>query len=219
MKLNEWFTSLTSLCRAHLAAFEDSFDAVKPTSGKYPENSWKLYGKTINGHFIVPLCIVLYISVYSLFQLLSVDFDYFVNELPNLPTHRIYPQTLWQEGDIILGVALLAAILLYSLLILDPLLPIRYQMMVEDQNGENRKLIQNGRKISSKLTGKILRFRQIARKFIRGNTVVFIVEMEVFFLVRMLISERWTNSAQDFNVLFCVVGYFVYVTFSKYRIQ
>src|SRR5699024_4196576 len=79
-------------------------------------------------YFILPILLMVCWIVDSALVLAREHFDYANNSLPDLLTHKIYPEKFWKESDIIATTIILFDLIIYIKLTLNPWIEDRYFM-------------------------------------------------------------------------------------------
>ena len=138
---------MIKLIYAHIETAYNVFDTINRFKNGTITGLWH-YRKALqhyneqvkHRYFILPIILMIYWITDTVYQLWTVDFDYFGQPLEYMLSHQIYPRKFWLESDIIANTIVTTSIFVYFGLYLRPFIPTSFSMFIV-----GRRLIVNNR--------------------------------------------------------------------------
>ena len=131
----------------HLKILAGNLDPLKDAS---PENrsflKRSLKRAVISKHYAFAFFVSFYIAVDMFVVLAQNKFAYSSKGLPNLFTHKVFPEELWPQSDIVMNLGFLMGLIIYSTLMHKCMLKYKFIMFfVGNKNMKTFKIYMDNR--------------------------------------------------------------------------
>ena len=192
------------------------WDQVKDVSAHLsscpPSNS-----QGIHRHYLYPYSTVLFVFFDCLYIWAENGFHYSYTSMPRFLFHYTFPREFWQQGDILLSLATLMAVLIYPLLMVDPMLDRKYVMYLSavDQKSTKAAIRMNSEAISAVETEKIVQFRARMRRLFPLLVFSIWLPVELFYMWNFF--QKWTNSLRDYLMSAVTIIFMFSICICKYH--
>lgn len=169
----------------------------------------------LNQHYFYPYSIVLFVFFDCLYIWAENGFHYSYTGMPRFLFHYTFPREFWQQGDILLSLTLSMGLVVYPLLIVDPMLDKKFAMHLSVDKKTDKVSIKMNNEIplSTLETTKIVQFRYKMRSIFPFLVASIWLPVEMFYMWNFF--QKWTNSLRDYIMSTVTIIFFLNITIGK----
>ncbi|KAJ6221882.1 hypothetical protein RDWZM_000427 [Blomia tropicalis] len=184
----------------HYQSINNQLDIIKNVDIKWLVDTKQEYLIVNRFHYLIVLLILNYITLDTalvIYQHCVVETECInlINSTRLIP-HRLFPQSFWYQGDLIIILAMFMATSNFFILLFANCLNFRYCIYAIFDKGSMRLFDYERRIVPIPIARKMVRYRSITRKTINCMVIAIFIVVYIFF-----IQQVWINSYYQINEL------------------